>query len=106
VAFRTQWQIENAASVGDWGYDADNTLVVDSFKLARVQVGCPPVVLTSAGNTLKLTWDAPSSGTVKLQSTTNLAGPWSDVLGASSGYTTLTTGSQSFFRTVWVPPTQ
>lgn len=104
--FRTQWQIENAASAGDWSYDADNSLIIDNFKLARTQVGCPPVILTTVGNTLKLTWDNPSSGTVKLQSATSLAGPWNEVAGASSGYTTPAVGTQSFFRTVWVPPTQ
>jgi len=105
MGFRIQWQIENAASAGDWSYDADNVLVVDNFKLACVQVGCPPLTLTPNGNALTVTWNPPSSGTVKLQSAPILSGPWSDVPGATSPYAAQPTKGQEFFRTIWVAPT-
>jgi Concanavalin A-like lectin/glucanases superfamily len=52
-----------------------------------------PTIAVLPGNLLSLTW---SVGT--LQGTTNLAGTWTNVTGATSPYTNAPTGTQQFFR--------
>jgi hypothetical protein len=101
---RTQFQIENASSFNDWGYDADNALVIDNIRLDRLYPGCPPLRITQAANNMIVTWDPPSSGTAKLQSATSINGAWSDVPGAVSGYSIPVSSGAKFFRTQWVPP--
>src|SRR5205085_3888967 len=64
---RTQWQIENAASFNDWGYDADNALVIDNIKIERGFTGLQPFTFAREGNELVLTWTPASTGTTKLQ---------------------------------------
>jgi hypothetical protein len=95
---RTQWQIENAASVNDWGYDADNALVIDNVKLERLQASTttPPLSIQTGSNGLTLIW----TGTSKLQSATSVTGPFTDVQNASSPYNTPVTGDARFFRLV------
>jgi hypothetical protein len=36
TGMRTQWQIENATELAVLGYDAENNLVIDNFKLERL----------------------------------------------------------------------
>jgi hypothetical protein len=88
-----------------WGYDTDNALIVDNIKLERLFVACPPLSVAASGENIIVTWPAPSTGTAKLQSATSLAGPFADVVGASSPYSTPSAGGPKYFRTVWVPPT-
>lgn len=102
TAVRTQWQIENATAAG-WGYDANNVFAADNFKLLRIKPGLPPVVVTPNGTGLRITWGQPSAGTVKLQSAVSVEGPFSDVATSGTEYHVDLTGTQSFFRTVWVP---
>ncbi|HEV2328260.1 MAG TPA: hypothetical protein VGY56_05660, partial [Verrucomicrobiae bacterium] len=52
------------------------------------------VAISGSGTSVTITW--PAGGT--LQSATNLAGPWADVLGATSPYTIVPTGPQVFYR--------
>jgi len=101
-SIRTQWQIENAASLGDWNYDADNTLIVDNIKIERVIDGLAPLTYTATGNQLVLNWTAASTGTVKLQSAATVDGQFTDVTDVTgTTYTTQTTGAQRYFRLVW-----
>jgi hypothetical protein len=93
---RTQWQIENTASYSDWGYDADNMLVIDNFKLERLYAGVGRLDVQRNGNDLVLIWSA--STTVKLQESTAIDGQFTDVAGATSGYTIPLGGSARFFR--------
>jgi hypothetical protein len=103
-AFRTQWQIESSANESMWGFDADNSLIVDNIKVERIYTGLPPVVISANGNNISVGWTAPSTGTVKLQSATSLNGTFTDVSNAPNPYTvTPPAGSTRFFRTVWVP---
>lgn len=100
---RTQWQIENIASEGDWGFDTDNTLVIDNFKLERlIPVGAEPNLnMARNDDQLVLTWTTPQDTSIRLQSTADLGGQWSDVTGATSGHTVDTTsGNIQFFRLV------
>lgn len=99
---RTQWQLENATDFAVWGYDADNTLVIDNFKLERlIPVASEPTLnLAQEGNQLVLSWIAPDGSNIRLQSAETLGGEWSDVTDATSGYTVETTGSSRFFRLV------
>jgi hypothetical protein len=102
---RTQWQIENAASETDWAYDADNSLIVDNIKLVYNATACPPLSVAASGQNIVVTWAAPSTGTVKLQSATSVNGPYSEVVAATSPYSTPIAGAPKYFRTIWVPPT-
>ncbi|HYE33471.1 MAG TPA: hypothetical protein VEH27_18755 [Methylomirabilota bacterium] len=103
TAVRTQWQIENLGDVNLWGYDAENSFTIDNVRLERlypVQAGGNPgrITATLQGQNLVLTWNATNA---KLQSTSDLQNPnWTDVTGATSGYSTPVTGARRFFRLV------
>lgn len=99
-AVRTQWQAENTASLADWGYDADNMLVVDNFKLERLYAGIGQIQAKRSEGNLVLTWSAPSSSGVKLQESATVEGGYTTVAGASSGYSTPLSGNARFFRLV------
>ena len=100
-ALRTQWQIENVASLTDWGYDADNALVIDNVKIERLYAGLGTIAVSKNGSDLVLTWtEAPG---VKLQSATTVNGPYNDVTDAASGYTVPTADQHRFFRLVQEP---
>lgn len=103
-ALRTRWQIENAHSEADWSYDNDNALVVDNIKLLYLSPACPPLQVTYSGTNIIVTWAQPSSGTAKLQSATTVTGPYTDVPGATSPYTTPVSSAPKYFRTIGVPP--
>lgn len=99
----------NAPNVGTiFGYDADNTVTVDNIKVVELATGIPAVSVAATNGQVKVFWADPYNvGTAKLQSSTNVAGPYLDVAGAASGaaspYTVPTGNSQKFFRTQWVP---
>jgi hypothetical protein len=100
---RAQLQVENAGSVTEWGYDANNMLVIDDLKIERLVVGggnsgdAPTLNVTRQGNSLVLSW---SGANYKLQSATSVTGPYTDVTGATSGFSTPITGEQRYFRLV------
>lgn len=103
TGMRTQWQIENAADAAVWGYDAENTLVIDNFKLERLyaaEAGGPRLNVAHENGRLILTWNTPAGSNFKLQSATSVDGPYTDVAGASSGYSVETSGTAQFFRLV------
>ncbi len=106
VDVHPQWQIDNAASQAIWDYDTENTVVIDNIKLERVDIGCPPLTITPNGSKVVLTWAAPSTGTVKLQSSSNADGDYADVQDASSGYESPIADAPQYYRTVWVPPVE
>jgi len=83
----------------DFGLDGDNTVILDNIRFARVQVGLPPLTIDRSGGNVVITW----SGPAKLQSAVNVAGPYTDVTGATSPYSPPATGPARFFRTQWVP---
>jgi hypothetical protein len=93
---RTQWQIENAGSMTDWGFDPENTLVIDNFKLERLYTGLSAITPVINGSNLVLNWNA--SAPVKLQAATSVEGPYTEIAGATSGYSTPLTGQYRFFR--------
>jgi hypothetical protein len=104
TAVRIQCQIENAQSQADWGFDADNTLAVDNIKLQRIYVATPPLQIETSGTNVIVTWAQPATGTAKLQSANSVLGPWSDVGGATSPYSSPTANAPIYFRTQWVAP--
>jgi len=108
TGLRTQWQIENSSSEADWGYDADNALIVDNIKLVYNAVGCPPLTITPNGSDVILSWEPLNTlGYAKVQKAPNITGPYDDVPGATNSPVTLPAASATgFFRTKWVPPTQ
>lgn len=95
-ALRTQWQVENTASFADWGYDADNMLVIDNFKLERLYAGVGRLEAQRNGNSLVLIWTGAANA--KLQESATINGQFTEVTGATSGYTTPLSGSARFFR--------
>jgi hypothetical protein len=106
VDLRTQWQIENAASAADWGFDSDNVLYLDNIKIERVYQGLAPLVYTTDGTDMILNWTAPADGTTTLQSASIVDGPYTDVTtdpGATT-YRATTSEAQKYFRLVWNPP--
>lgn len=102
TGLRTQWQIENTASIADWDFDADNTLVIDNFKLERLypQDAGPRLDAARENGELVLTWTTPPEANTRLQSSTTVDGGYTDVTGAASGYTVPATGTARFFRLV------
>jgi Immunoglobulin domain len=54
-----------------------------------------PLNITATGSSVTLSW---TNAAFKLQSATSVAGPFSDVAGATSPYTTSATGAQNYFR--------
>ena len=103
TGFRTQWQIENATSLNDWGYDSENTLIIDNFKLERMYPvdGAGPQLNAAYNNgELVLTWNTPPDTAIKLQSSATVDGEYTEVVGATSGHTVDTTGTTRFFRLV------
>lgn len=98
-----QVQITNPHT-GVWGYDAYNLVVVDNFRLERLAAGNPPLRVSTTATDAVVSWDAPSTGTVILQYATDPAGPYTDLPGAVSGYSTSLASGPKFFRTLWVAP--
>jgi hypothetical protein len=104
-----QLSIVGSPNVGTlFGYDANNTVDIDNIKVVQLVPGLAPVTIIQNGGQTQITWSDPTTGgTAKLQSTTNIAGPYLDVAGASSAasspYTVPSGGKQQFYRTVWVP---
>jgi hypothetical protein len=90
-----------------FGYDANNTVDVDDIKVVQLVTGLPPVSVTNTAGQIKIYWTDPSAGgTAQLQSSTNVAGPYLNVPGATSGvnspYTVPAGPAHQFFRTIWV----
>jgi len=101
---RIQSQIENANSGADWGFDADNTLVLDNIRLERIVQATAPLSVVRSGNNIIVTWTQPGTGSAKLQSAASISGPWSDVTNATSPYSSPVGNAPKFFRTQWVAP--
>jgi hypothetical protein len=103
-----QFQILNSGSAADWGFDGDNRLIIDNFKVERMVVANPALtVKLGSNNDIIVTWEQPSSGTCTLQSAQNLMGPYADVDPApTSPYNIPQASAPKFFRTLWNPPTQ
>ncbi|HOW67079.1 MAG TPA: hypothetical protein P5186_18110 [Candidatus Paceibacterota bacterium] len=105
---RTQWQIENIASSTDWGYDADNTLVIDNFRIERLYPAIPSLSVSRSANNLVISWGEWSGqGHIQLQSAPTVQGPYTDVPGATGSPASVPMDNTSkFFRTIWAPPAQ
>jgi hypothetical protein len=95
----------NVATI--FGYDADNTVDIDDIKVVQLVPGLPPVSVTRSAGQVKIYWTDPTTGGfAQLQSSTNVAGPYLNVPGATSGatspYTVPSGATQQFFKTIWV----
>jgi hypothetical protein len=101
---RTQWQIENAASAANWGFDADNAVYLDNIKIERIYEGLAPLVFTQEGTELVLSWAAPATGTTVLQAASAVDGPYTDVATTENSYRAPMTDAQKYFRLVWNAP--
>jgi len=107
---QVQAQYNGGPDIGTlFGYDADNTMTVDNVKVVEIAQGIAPLNVVSSNGVTKVYFSDPinNDGTAKLQSATNVAGPYHDVAGAGAGanspYTVPAGGPQLFFRAKWVP---
>lgn len=108
---QVQAQYNGGPDIGTlFGYDADNTMTVDNIKVVEIVQGVAPVSIVNTNGLIKVYWSDPinSDGAAKLQSSTNVAGPYFDVAGATSAgaaspYTVPAGSSEQFFRAQWVP---
>jgi len=107
---QVQAQFNGGPDIGTvFGYDADNTMTVDNIKVVELAKGIAPLSIVNSNGVLRVYWSDPinSDGTAKLQSATNVAGPYLDVPGATSAATsspyTVPAGPH-YFRAQWVSP--
>lgn len=100
-----QFQIQNSHQEAVWGYDADNRIVIDDFKLERLVTGTPPLVVQSLGDKVVVSWAMPDTGSVKLLKGSSITAVDTEVVGATSPYTNAVSVGPLYFRTLWVPPT-
>ena len=102
-----QIQLNNVANSNLWAFDTDNRLFLDNIKLEYLATSCPLLTITPSGADVTLSWDVLNAvGYVKVQRADDVAGPYSDVPGAtSSPFTLPRTNSSGYFRTQWVPTT-
>jgi hypothetical protein len=73
----------------------DNLIVSTSFADVVPVVVSEPLQVESSGGNLTLTW---TNALLSLQTSTNVQGPYVDVAGAASPYTTSLSGDQQYFR--------
>jgi hypothetical protein len=90
-----------------FGYDSNNTIDIDNIKVVELVPGLAPISVTNTAGQTKIYWtDPPTGGFAQLQSSTNVAGPYLNVPGATSGvdspYTVPAGPAHQFFRTIWV----
>jgi hypothetical protein len=107
---QVQAQFNGGPDIGTiFGYDADNTMTADNIKVVELAQGIAPLSIVNSNGLIKVYWSDPinSDGTAKLQSATNVAGPYIDVPGATSAATaspyTVPPGPK-YFRAKWVSP--
>ncbi len=96
----------NVATI--FGYDNDNTVDIDNIKVVQLVPGLPPVSVAGTAGQIKIYWADPATGGfAQLQSSTNVAGPYFNVpgetTGAASPYSVPAGSAQQFFKTVWIP---
>lgn len=108
-SIKVQYQFNGGPDIGNdyFGYDADNTAIIDNIKIVELVPSTPPLSVSLVGSQIRISWSDPASGgTAKLQSSTNASGPYLDVAGAASGsaspYTVPSGNPIKFFRTQWV----
>ncbi len=107
---QVQAQFNGGPDIGTlFSYDADNTMTVDNIKVVELAQGIAPLSIVNTNGQIKVYWSDPvnNDGTAKLQSSTNVAGPYLDVPGAASGaaspYVVPVGTPPRFFRSQWVP---
>jgi hypothetical protein len=104
-----QVSVAGSPDVGKlFDYATNATVDIDNINVVQLVPGLAPLTLSQTNGQARVMWGDPSTGgTAKLQSATNIGGPYLDVAGASSAaaspYTVPPGGQQQFFRTVWVP---
>jgi hypothetical protein len=108
---QVQAQFNGGPDIGTvFDYDGDNTMTVDNIKVVELAKGIAPLSIVNSNGVIKVYWSDPinSDGTAKLQSATNVTGPYTDVAGADSGaaspYTVPAGSPAKFFRAKWVSP--
>jgi len=106
---QVQAQFNGGPDIGTvFGYDAGNTMTVDNVKVVELVQGIAPLSIVHTNGQIKVYWSDPvnNDGTAKLQSSSNVTGPYSDVPGATSAaaspYVVPPGSASAFFRAQWV----
>jgi len=101
-----EWQINSANQEAQWGYDTDNMMIIDNFKVERLYVGLPLLSLNVSNNTAVVTWgDWSGTGYAQLQGAGNVKGDYQDITNATNSPSLVPlTSTPMFFRTRWVAP--
>jgi hypothetical protein len=91
-----------------FNYATNATIDIDNIKVVQLVPGLAPLTIIQTNSQTRVVWADPTTGgTAKLQSATNVVGPYVDVAGAASAtaspYLVPAGSQQQFFRTVWVP---
>jgi hypothetical protein len=108
-ALQLQVATQGGPDIGaQFGYGTNTTIDIDNIKVVELVPGLPPVSVTITNGHTEVYWADPSTGgTAQLQSSTNVAGPYLNVPGESSGanapYTVPAGAPKQFFKTIWVP---
>jgi hypothetical protein len=85
--------VENVDAAGYTGLRVE---FLESNSLPGV-AGSTQLAVTKTGDSISVAW-SPTAAGQKLQSATNIIGPWSEVQNASNPYSTNTSGTIMFFR--------
>ncbi|MGC9944484.1 MAG: hypothetical protein ABSE48_21885 [Verrucomicrobiota bacterium] len=91
-----------------FNYATNATIDIDNIKVVQLVPGLAPLTIIQTNSQTRVVWADPTTGgTAKLQSATNVVGPYVDIAGAASAtaspYLVPAGSQQQFFRTVWVP---
>jgi hypothetical protein len=106
---QVQVSTQGSPDIGaQFGYGTNTTIDIDNIKVVQLVEATPPVAVLETNNRVEVFWtDPPTGGTSQLLSSTNVAGIYVDVPGATSGaaspYVVPAGVPRQFFRTVWVP---
>jgi hypothetical protein len=87
--------VENVDAIGYTGLRVE-ILQSNALPAGSNPVG-PTLQIAANGNSLTISWTGTAAGQ-KLQSASNVTGPWNEVPGATNPFTTTATGTRMFFR--------
>ena len=99
-----QAQVENLQNETMWGYDSDNVVYLDNYRVDRMNVGLMGLTIQQLGNDQVIAWPAPPTGSAKLLTGPSLSTVTNEVVGATSPYTNALPGAVRYFRSEWVAP--
>ena len=86
--------VENVDAIGYTGLRVE---ILESNVLAPGSTSETKLQISRSANALSISWTGTATG-LKLQSASDVQGPWTDVIGATNPYTTTPSAARMFFR--------